>query len=262
MRFRHSARIDLGGAGLVLVPSVLVWPSVVALYEEPWPRSIIYHAGECSVGGPAGDRARRARGTPGPVAGPACSTRWPIRRAPRSCRAACSCSRRGGRSSPCCGGPAWWTVRGRAGRWSTAARRSGMPWPARILDDSRELSPIAVIIQDPPAGLPSRDERDDLRGRGSWEGRGTPAGLDHGRTSTTGVGVSRCPCSWPSSGCATRWRPTPGVLRSRPDGLDQSRAPPSPLPRRRSGGYGVGDPRPAWPAGARSFPLAEAKRSC
>ena len=43
-RFRHSARIDLGGAGLVLVPSVLVWPSVVALYEEPWPRSIIYPA--------------------------------------------------------------------------------------------------------------------------------------------------------------------------------------------------------------------------
>jgi DNA-binding transcriptional ArsR family regulator len=43
-RFRASVRIALGGAGLVLVPSVLVWPSIVALYEEPWPRSIIYPA--------------------------------------------------------------------------------------------------------------------------------------------------------------------------------------------------------------------------
>jgi DNA-binding transcriptional ArsR family regulator len=43
-RFRESVHIELGGTGLVLVPSVLIWPSIVALYEEPWPRSVIYPA--------------------------------------------------------------------------------------------------------------------------------------------------------------------------------------------------------------------------
>lgn len=39
-----TGAIALGGAGLLLVPSVFVWPSVAVLIEDPWPRSIIYPA--------------------------------------------------------------------------------------------------------------------------------------------------------------------------------------------------------------------------
>lgn len=39
-----TAPIPLDGAGLLLVPSVFVWPGIAAYIEPPWPRSIIYPA--------------------------------------------------------------------------------------------------------------------------------------------------------------------------------------------------------------------------
>ena len=36
--------IDLAGQGLLLVPSVFVWPSVVVYTDPPWPRALIYPA--------------------------------------------------------------------------------------------------------------------------------------------------------------------------------------------------------------------------
>jgi regulatory ArsR family protein len=35
---------DLGGAGLLLVPSVFVWPGIAVFDEDPWPRALIYPA--------------------------------------------------------------------------------------------------------------------------------------------------------------------------------------------------------------------------
>ncbi|MFD9697620.1 DUF5937 family protein [Lentzea sp. NPDC059081] len=39
-----SATIDLKGAGLLLIPSVFVWPNVSAYTERPWPKALVYPA--------------------------------------------------------------------------------------------------------------------------------------------------------------------------------------------------------------------------
>lgn len=39
-----SRTVDLGGAGLLLIPSVFVWPAVAVFYDDPWPKSIVYPA--------------------------------------------------------------------------------------------------------------------------------------------------------------------------------------------------------------------------
>jgi DNA-binding transcriptional ArsR family regulator len=36
--------VTLGGQGLLLIPSVFVWPGVGAHHEDPWPRTVIYPA--------------------------------------------------------------------------------------------------------------------------------------------------------------------------------------------------------------------------
>lgn len=41
---RADVRVDLGGNGLLLVPSVLVWPHVVMYTDPPWPHAMIYPA--------------------------------------------------------------------------------------------------------------------------------------------------------------------------------------------------------------------------
>lgn len=41
---RADGRIDLAGAGLLLVPSVYVWPNVGVYTEPPWPHAVIYPA--------------------------------------------------------------------------------------------------------------------------------------------------------------------------------------------------------------------------
>lgn len=43
-RLHVSKTINAAGAGLVLVPSVFVWPGVAAMLDEPWPYSIVYPA--------------------------------------------------------------------------------------------------------------------------------------------------------------------------------------------------------------------------
>jgi uncharacterized protein DUF5937/helix-turn-helix protein len=41
---RADGRIDLAGSGLLLVPSVYVWPNVSVYTEPPWPHAVIYPA--------------------------------------------------------------------------------------------------------------------------------------------------------------------------------------------------------------------------
>lgn len=44
LRTSSGARVPLGGRGLLLVPSVFVWPHIAAYTEEPWPNALIYPA--------------------------------------------------------------------------------------------------------------------------------------------------------------------------------------------------------------------------
>ncbi len=41
---RSSRAVELGGAGLLLVPSVFVWPEFAVHADEPWPKAIVYPA--------------------------------------------------------------------------------------------------------------------------------------------------------------------------------------------------------------------------
>jgi DNA-binding transcriptional ArsR family regulator len=44
LRFVEHRTVPLGGQGLLLVPSVFLWPQVAAQVEEPWPATLIYPA--------------------------------------------------------------------------------------------------------------------------------------------------------------------------------------------------------------------------
>ena len=44
VQVRARREIDLDGAGLLLVPSVFVWPELAVYAEEPWPKAIVYPA--------------------------------------------------------------------------------------------------------------------------------------------------------------------------------------------------------------------------
>ncbi|MCO8274860.1 winged helix-turn-helix domain-containing protein [Actinoplanes sp. TRM 88003] len=41
---RPGGEVGLGGAGLLLVPSVFVWPGLAVFADEPWPKAIVYPA--------------------------------------------------------------------------------------------------------------------------------------------------------------------------------------------------------------------------
>jgi DNA-binding transcriptional ArsR family regulator len=41
---RPGQATALGGAGLLLVPSVFVWPQIAVYADEPWPKAIVYPA--------------------------------------------------------------------------------------------------------------------------------------------------------------------------------------------------------------------------
>jgi DNA-binding transcriptional ArsR family regulator len=43
-KITYPEPIPLGGAGVLLVPSVFVWPEVAFYIEDPWPRAIVYPA--------------------------------------------------------------------------------------------------------------------------------------------------------------------------------------------------------------------------
>jgi hypothetical protein len=44
LRRPENVTADLGGQGLLLIPSVFVWPGIGAYTEHPWPRALVYPA--------------------------------------------------------------------------------------------------------------------------------------------------------------------------------------------------------------------------
>ncbi|HCU50104.1 MAG TPA: hypothetical protein DGG94_09945 [Micromonosporaceae bacterium] len=40
----HPAPIKLGGAGLLFIPSVFIWPKLAVHSDDPWPKAIVYPA--------------------------------------------------------------------------------------------------------------------------------------------------------------------------------------------------------------------------
>jgi DNA-binding transcriptional ArsR family regulator len=44
LRMHQDRTVDLGGTGLLLIPSVFVFPAVAAHVDDPWPKTIIYPA--------------------------------------------------------------------------------------------------------------------------------------------------------------------------------------------------------------------------
>ncbi|GIH04680.1 ArsR family transcriptional regulator [Rhizocola hellebori] len=43
-RFQHAEPVQLGGAGLLFIPSVFIWPKLAVHAEDPWPKAIVYPA--------------------------------------------------------------------------------------------------------------------------------------------------------------------------------------------------------------------------
>ncbi len=43
-RFQQGEPVQLGGAGLLFIPSVFVWPKLAVHSEDPWPKAIVYPA--------------------------------------------------------------------------------------------------------------------------------------------------------------------------------------------------------------------------
>ncbi len=43
-RLRKPLTVQLGGAGLLFIPSVFIWPKVAVHAEDPWPKAIVYPA--------------------------------------------------------------------------------------------------------------------------------------------------------------------------------------------------------------------------
>jgi len=41
---RNRLLAELGGTGLVLMPSSYIWPNIVAIIDEPWQPTIVYPA--------------------------------------------------------------------------------------------------------------------------------------------------------------------------------------------------------------------------
>lgn len=44
LRFSYGGPVTLGGAGLLLIPSVFMWPQIAVHLERPWPAALIYPA--------------------------------------------------------------------------------------------------------------------------------------------------------------------------------------------------------------------------
>lgn len=71
LRSAEHRTVRLGGQGLLLVPSVFLWPQVAAHIDEPWPATLIYPARgiaalwgspAAAVQGALGDLIGRTRG--------------------------------------------------------------------------------------------------------------------------------------------------------------------------------------------------------
>ena len=224
-----DGHLDLGGRGLLFVPSAFTWPRPAAAIEEPWQPFVVYPA-----------RGIASLWEPGRAAPPAalaallgrrrapCSPRSAPRARPPS-SAARSSSRRAASPSicRCCATPASSTPTA-SGAWSsTPARRPATP-SCKSPEGAHRPRPRRLAPSAHP--LRRRVPRGDPRGRATSPLR-PPTTPSRGRSGA---------CGWPAAGSgscrSTRRASSPGPARGSRCCAEGSR--PSPTARRRAASPG------------------------
>jgi Family of unknown function (DUF5937) len=163
---------DLGGRGLLFIPSVFVWPRLALSLDPPWPPALIYPARGVSA-----QWERPARTGPGTalhqlLGGSRAAILLALEDPASTTQLAATLGQSlGGIGTtwPSCARPGWWPGPGPDGRCSTAAPRSGTRWPPPSSEASQCSVPQgrAMSSTGTPAAVSSPATRRNVRAAGT-----------------------------------------------------------------------------------------------